>query len=192
MLAKAKSSYKITNWREYNESLVHRGDATFWLSDDVIDRWEHANDEPQVGQPSIPLRRNSKIKQHGNAANCPPLPRDEVIREIRCGGRQRWKESVGYHRWSLSETAMHRMKCCFWGNTKEPRTGKPTDRGYATQQNPQRFHPSRAASFRVELVDTVISFYYGWTMSKSKEPLPSSVTTASNPLVSRRRYFIGM
>lgn len=276
MVAKAKLSYKITNWREYNESLVRRGDVTFWFSDDVIDSWEHANDEPKVGhpfvysdtavecllvlrelfrlpyrqteglgrsltllmqvdvaipdftslakraaglgvsldvavrkgpidvvvdstglkvfgegewktrkhgkskrrtwrklhlavnpatqeieaevltensghdadqvddlleqiddsinafygdgaydqwkvyetlaeekiRPIIPPRRNAKIKQHGNA-NCPPLPRDEAIREIRRGGRRPWKESVGYHRRSLSETAMHRMKSCF-------------------------------------------------------------------------------
>lgn len=276
MVAKTKLNYKITNWREYNESLVRRGDVTFWFSDDVIENWEHANDEPKVGhpfvysdtsvecllvlrelfrlpyrqteglgrslmllmqvdvaipdftslakraaglgvsldvavrqgpidvvvdstglkvfgegewktrqhgkskrrtwrklhlavnpatqeieaevltensghdadqvddlleqidgsinafygdgaydqwkvyetlaedqiQPIIPPRRNAKIKQHGNAAG-PPLPRDEAIRKIRRSGRKPWKESVGYHRRSLSETAIHRLKCCF-------------------------------------------------------------------------------
>ena len=276
MVAKAKLSYRITNWREYNESLVRRGDVTFWFSDDAIENWEHANDEPKVGhpfvysdtavecllvlrelfrlpyrqteglgrsltslmqvdvaipdftslakraaglgislevavrkgpidvvvdstglkvfgegewktrqhgkskrrtwrklhlavnpetqeieaevltensghdadqvddlleqidgsidafygdgiydqwkvyetlaerqiQPIIPPRKNAKIKQHGNA-DCPPLARDEAIREIRRRGRKSWKELVGYHRRSLSETAMHRMKCCF-------------------------------------------------------------------------------
>ena len=53
MVAKAKSSYKITNWREYNESLVRRGDVTFWFSDDVIESWGHANDEPKVGHPFV-------------------------------------------------------------------------------------------------------------------------------------------
>src|SRR3972149_1697557 len=276
MVPKGKLSYRITNWREYNESLVCRGDVTFWFSDDMIENWEHANDEPKVGhpfvysdttvecllvlrelfrlpyrqteglgrsltslmqvdvaipdftslakraaglgvsldvavrkgsidvvvdstglkvfgegewktrkhgkskrrtwrklhlavnpetqeieaevltensghdadqvddlleqidgsvnafyghgayyqwkvyeslteeeiRPIIPPRRNAKIKQHGNT-NCPPLPRDEASREIRRGGRKPWKESVGYHRRSLSETAMHRMKSCF-------------------------------------------------------------------------------
>lgn len=276
MVAKAKLSYRITNWGEYNESLVRRGDVTFWFSDDAIENWEHANDEPKVGhpfvysdtavecllvlrelfrlpyrqteglgrslaslmqvdvaipdftslakraaglgislevavrkgpidvvvdstglkvfgegewktrqhgkskrrtwrklhlavnpetqeieaevltensghdadqvddlleqidgsidafygdgiydqwkvyetlaerqiQPIIPPRKNAKIKQHGNA-DCPPLARDEAIREIRRRGRKSWKELVGYHRRSLSETAMHRMKCCF-------------------------------------------------------------------------------
>ena len=31
MVAKAKTSYKITNWRKYNESLVRRGDVTLWF-----------------------------------------------------------------------------------------------------------------------------------------------------------------
>jgi len=53
MAAKAKTSYKITNWRKYNESLVQRGSITFLFSDDVIDQWEHANEEPKVGHPFV-------------------------------------------------------------------------------------------------------------------------------------------
>ena len=281
MVAKAKTSYKITNWRKYNESLVQRGSITFWFSDDVIDAWEHTNEATKVGhpfvysdtavesllmlrelfrlpyrqteglgrslaqlmqvdvaipdftslakraakleialdvadrqgpidvvvdstglkvfgegewktrkhgvskqrtwrklhlavnpdtqeieaevltencghdadqveelleqidspidsfagdgaydqwkvyetlgadeiEPIIPPRRNAKIKQHGNSSQ-PPLERDEAIREIRRVGRKRWKEDVGYHRRSLAETAMYRMKCCFGGNVK--------------------------------------------------------------------------
>jgi len=281
MVAKARSSYKITNWRKYNESLVQRGSITFWFSDDVIDQWDHPNDEPKVGRPFvysntaiesllmlrelfrlpyrqteglgrslaklmqvdvaipdftslakraakleitldvadrkgpidvvvdstglkvfgegewktrkhgvskrrtwrklhlavnpqtqeieaevltensghdadqvdelleqiespidsfagdgaydqwkvydglaeeeieaiIPPRRNAKIKQHGNSSQ-PPLERDEAIREIRRVGRKQWKKDVGYHRRSLSETAMYRMKCCFGGHLK--------------------------------------------------------------------------
>jgi hypothetical protein len=51
MTANVKSSYKVTNWSEYNESLVRRGDITFWFDEDVIDAWEHDNDEPKVGRP---------------------------------------------------------------------------------------------------------------------------------------------
>ena len=65
----------------------------------------------------IPPQRNAKIWQHGNARGR-PLSRDMAIREIRRGGRRRWKESVGYHRRSLSETAMYRMKCCFGDHLK--------------------------------------------------------------------------
>ena len=68
-------------------------------------------------EPIIPPRRNAKIKQHGNSSQ-PPLERDEAIREIRRVGRKRWKKDVGYHRRSLAETAMYRMKCCFGGNVK--------------------------------------------------------------------------
>ena len=281
MVAKAKSSYKITNWSEYNEALVQRGSITFWFSEDVIDQWDHANEESKVGhpfvysdiviesllalrelfrlpyrqteglgrslaqlmqvevsipdytslakraakmevslgvasrtgaidvvvdstglkvfgegewktrkhgvskrrtwrklhlavnpktqeieaevltensghdadqveelldqvdapvnafygdgaydqwkvyetldeqqiKPIIPPRRNAKIKQHGNSSES-PLPRDEAIREIRRIGRKCWKESIGYHRRSLSETAMYRMKCCFGNKLK--------------------------------------------------------------------------
>jgi hypothetical protein len=59
-------------------------------------------------QAIIPPRRDAKIWQHGNARGR-PLMRDMALRAIRCSGRRRWKESVGYHRRSLSQTAMHRM-----------------------------------------------------------------------------------
>jgi hypothetical protein len=53
MAVSKKSSYKITNWREYNESLVNRGDITFWFCEDVIENWQHENDRPKVGRPYI-------------------------------------------------------------------------------------------------------------------------------------------
>ena len=281
MAGKRKGTYRITNWRKYNESLVQRGSITFWFNDEVIEQWHHVNDRPKVGhpfvysntaieclltlrelfqlpyrqteglarslarlmqveipipdytslakraakagisldvahttgsidvvvdstglkvfgegewkmrkhgkgkrrtwrklhlavnpqtqeivaetltesgvhdadqvddlldqidapmdafygdgaydqwkvygtlegngiRPIIPPRRNAKIKRHGNSSQ-PPLPRDQAIREIRRKGRKPWKESVGYHRRSLSETAMYRMKCCFGNKLK--------------------------------------------------------------------------
>ena len=281
MVAAAKASYKITNWRKYNESLVQRGSITFWFSEEALKQWQHANDQAKVGhpfvysdiaiesllilrelfrlpyrqteglgrslvqlmqvtleipdytslakraasleitldvatrkgsidivvdstglkvfgegewktrkhgvskrrtwrklhlavnadtqeieaevltensghdgdhveelldsipapidsftgdgaydqwkvytglerreiKPIIPPRRSAKIKQHGNS-NQPPLPRDEALRAIRLVGRKQWKVDAGYHRRSLSETAMFRLKCCFGGNLK--------------------------------------------------------------------------
>jgi hypothetical protein len=281
MAGTRKGTYKITNWRKYNESLVQRGSITFWFNDDVLDRWHHANERPKVGHPFvysdtaieclltlrelfrlpyrqteglarslaqlmqveisipdytslakraaalgisldaskhagpidvvvdstglkvfgegewkmrthgkskrrtwrklhlavnpqtqeieaevltensghdadqvdalldqiagpmktfygdgaydpwkvretlaeqriqqiIPPRRNAKIKRHGNASGS-PLPRDQAIRDIRRMGRKRWKETIGYHRRSLSETAMYRIKCCFGNKLK--------------------------------------------------------------------------
>jgi len=281
MAGTRKGTYKITNWKKYNESLVQRGSITFWFSEDVIDQWHHANNQPKVGHPFVysdtavecllvlrelfrlpyrqteglgisltqlmqialdipdytslakraaklgivldvrkhrgpidvvvdstglkvfgegewrmrkhgkskrrtwrklhlavnpdtheivaetmtenscddagqvdalldqvagkidgfygdgaydkwktyetlrnrrikaivPPQRNAKLKRHGNA-NGRPLSRDVAIREIRRHGRRRWKEQMGYHRRSLSETAMYRMKCCFGDHLK--------------------------------------------------------------------------
>lgn len=281
----AKRSYRVTNWKAYNESLVRRGDVTFWFSEDVIDAWEHDNAEWKVGRPFtysvvaietlllmrelfrltyrqtegfgralaklmqaevaipdytslqkraaklavpisvapttgpldvvvdstglkvygegewkvrqhgqdkrrtwrklhlavnpatheivaevltdnnvhdadqvepllaqiggkvetfygdgaydqwkvyealktrsvwaiIPPRKNAKIKQHGNAAG-DPLERDECLRQIRRDGRKAWKESIGYHRRSLAETAVSRMKAAFGDRLKNRTT----------------------------------------------------------------------
>ena len=48
-----KKSYQVANWGEYNESLVRRGDVTFWFSEDVIARWEHDNAEVRRGRPFV-------------------------------------------------------------------------------------------------------------------------------------------
>ena len=281
MAGRRKGTYKITNWRQYNESLVERGSITFWFSDDVLADWHHANQRPKVGHPFvysntavecllslrelfrlpyrqteglarslvhlmgvevdipdytslakraaslgvslevskhtgsidvvvdstglkvfgegewktrkhgvskrrtwrklhlavnpetqeieaevltensghdadqvdelldqvaspmnafygdgaydpwkvreslaergikqvIPPRSNAKIKQHGNTCGL-PLPRDQALRAIRQLGRKRWKEKIGYHCRSLSETAMYRIKCCFGSRLK--------------------------------------------------------------------------
>jgi hypothetical protein len=68
-------------------------------------------------KPIIPPRRNAKIKQHGNTDK-PCLPRDVAIRVIRRKGRKAWKNDIGYHRRSLSETAMYRIKSCFGDHLK--------------------------------------------------------------------------
>ena len=65
----------------------------------------------------VPPQRNAKIKRHGNSRGR-PLSRDVAIHAIRRRGRRQWKERVGYHRRSLSETAMYRMKCCFGDHLK--------------------------------------------------------------------------
>ena len=51
MPAQAKKSYKITNWKKYNASLVQRGSITFWFDEDVVRQWSHLNDTPKVGRP---------------------------------------------------------------------------------------------------------------------------------------------
>ena len=60
----------------------------------------------------IPPRRDAKIIRHGNESG-PRLTRDEDLRRIREIGRAAWEEESGYHRRSLGETAMFRMKTIF-------------------------------------------------------------------------------
>jgi hypothetical protein len=66
---------------------------------------------PQA-QVNIPPREDAKIWQHGNSAQ-PTLPRDENLRRIREVGRKQRKDETGYHRRSLAETAMFRIKTLF-------------------------------------------------------------------------------
>jgi hypothetical protein len=64
--------------------------------------------------PAIPPREDAVISQHGNS-HLPTKPRDEVIRKIRQLGRKEWKMQSGYHKRSLAETAMYRLKTIFSG-----------------------------------------------------------------------------
>ena len=94
------------------------GSTDGFYGDGAYDKWKVYETLAQRGMKAIiPPQRNAKIAQHGNSSE-PPLSRDAAIREIRRRGRRQWKESVGYHRRSLSETAMHRMKCCFGDHLK--------------------------------------------------------------------------
>ena len=84
------------------------GYDTFDCYDTISDRFAKA---------TIPPRRNAKIQQHGNCKAL-PHPRDENLRLIRQVGRKQWKKQSGYHRPSLSETAMFRLKTIFGGKLK--------------------------------------------------------------------------
>jgi hypothetical protein len=75
----------------------------------VYDVLTHQAPNAQV---NLPPREDAKIWQHGNSAQL-PLPRDENLRRIRAVGRKQWKEETGYHRRSLAETAMFRVKTLF-------------------------------------------------------------------------------
>ena len=60
----------------------------------------------------IPPRQNARIWQHGNRGE-ERLARDENLRAIRRQGRSEWKRESGYHRRSLAETQMYRIKTIF-------------------------------------------------------------------------------
>lgn len=82
--------------------------------DGAYDKWEcyQALQEKSVSKVSIPPQKNAKIKKHGNSQG-ETLPRDNNLRSIRQAGRKQWKKESGYHRRSLSETAMFRVKTVF-------------------------------------------------------------------------------
>lgn len=61
---------------------------------------------------TIPPRRGARIWQHGNSKQ-ERLARDENLRRIRAVGRAGWKEESGYHRRSLAETTVWRLKSRF-------------------------------------------------------------------------------
>lgn len=73
---------------------------------------------------TIPPRSNAKIQQHGNSI-AQPHPRDVTLRLIDQVGRRQWKQESGYHRRSLSETTMFRLKTIFGGRLRR--------RGFDTQ-----------------------------------------------------------
>lgn len=86
--------------------------------DGSYDKWKvYEGLELQGIEPVIPPQHNAKIKQHGNCAE-EPLPRDEAIRQIRRKGRRGWKKEVGYHRRSLAETTVYRVKQSFGSHLK--------------------------------------------------------------------------
>ncbi|NNM44380.1 MAG: IS5 family transposase [Chlamydiae bacterium] len=44
-------SQKITNWAEYNKSLINRGSLTFWISEDVLKTWTSNKKKTNAGRP---------------------------------------------------------------------------------------------------------------------------------------------
>lgn len=66
---------------------------------------------------AIPPQKNAKIWQHGNC-KAPPHPRDENLRAIRKQGRKAWKRHSNYHRRSIAETTMFRLKAIFGGKLR--------------------------------------------------------------------------
>lgn len=70
---------------------------------------------------AIPPQKNARIWRNGNT-KAERLPRDENLRRIRSIGRKHWKEESGYHRRSLAETAMFRLKTIFTDKVRSRKT----------------------------------------------------------------------
>jgi IS5 family transposase len=63
---------------------------------------------------AIPPRRNAKVWRHAKTKG-ERLARDQNLRRIRKVGRATWKKESNYHRRSLAETAVFRLKLIFGG-----------------------------------------------------------------------------
>ena len=74
----------------------------------------------------IPAQRNAKIWFHGNRKS-PRHPRDENLRKIRLVGRKKWKRVINYHRRSLAETTMFRLKTAFGGKVSSRKIDRQTN-----------------------------------------------------------------
>jgi len=80
--------------------------------------------EGRHAQATIPPQHNAKIWQHGNT-KAARRARDENLRRIRQIGRAAWKRESGYHRRSVAESVMFRLKTIF--------RDRVTARGFAGQ-----------------------------------------------------------
>jgi hypothetical protein len=113
-----------------------------FYGDGAYDTWElreHLENE-RISQ-VIPPRKNAVIQQHGNS-KAEPLERDECLRQIRRDGREAWKESIGYHRRSLAETAMSRLKTTFGDRLK----------------NREPPHQATEVALRVKILNAFVTF----------------------------------
>ena len=50
---KKKQTYKIRNWKEYNQALVNRGSLTYWFDEEVINAWHDVEKTNTRGHPTV-------------------------------------------------------------------------------------------------------------------------------------------
>lgn len=46
----AKATYKIKNWKEYNQALVNRGNLTVWVDEETINQWTNVEQTGRKGR----------------------------------------------------------------------------------------------------------------------------------------------
>jgi hypothetical protein len=87
-----------------------------FYGDGAYDPWEVRDElEKRNIEPVIPPREDAVLQHRKDGRR---KERDAAIRTIEKICRKKWKERIGYHRRSLSETGMYRMKTIFGGNLK--------------------------------------------------------------------------
>jgi len=92
------------------------GDITRVTTDGAYDTWECRYEiSTRRADAVIPPRSNARVTE----SDIPEAAqRDQAVEEIRDEGLKHWKESSGYHRRSLVETAMFRVKSTFGDKMK--------------------------------------------------------------------------
>lgn len=51
MSNKPQRTYRVRNWKEYNQSLVQRGSVTLWISEEVLKKWQTSKKTGKRGRP---------------------------------------------------------------------------------------------------------------------------------------------
>jgi hypothetical protein len=96
-----------------------------------------AYDTQASHQALLARRASALIPPRAGAVAWPPLadgqphPRTTILETMRQRGRKAWKQHSGYHRRSLAETAMFRLKTLFGGHLKNHRFDTQTTEAYA-------------------------------------------------------------
>ncbi|EGQ8084645.1 hypothetical protein ABF107_004594 [Vibrio parahaemolyticus] len=100
-----KPHYKTTNWKHYNQALINRGSLTFWIDEEAIQLWMRI----KRSVPLIPQREGAAFRECRQPRNL------AVGCQKVSGSSKMWKKRYAYHKRSLSEIAMHRLKQLFGG-----------------------------------------------------------------------------
>lgn len=121
-----KQSYQIKNWNKYNGALVKRGSLMFWFDEDAITNWPSGTKTGKRGRrrtyTDVAIQCMLTIKAifhqplratEGLLLSLAKLAQLTIPRAIRGKGRKQWKQDTGYHRRSLAETPMFRIKTIF-------------------------------------------------------------------------------
>ena len=53
---KYKTQYRVSNWPDYDQALVQRGNITLWVTQDAIDHWNAKPTKRRGGQPKYSRR----------------------------------------------------------------------------------------------------------------------------------------
>jgi transposase len=124
ILAAVVTTHDCHDGEGLNDVLQAIEDSIEQVSTDGAYDHRHCDDEIEAkgAKAVIPPRKDARIWQHGNCKG-KPHPRDENLRYIRKHGRKRWKQDSGYHRRSIAETTMFRLKAIFGGNLSARKFG---------------------------------------------------------------------